>query len=277
MNPIKKLFKSLLPPLIQDSLEKYREGRNPFLPRKTWEGTFKTFSDVPIKGGAFTEATWIEGAKKNAEYFLQGKNRRKLRGEPQVNPTPNGISYLVSTLLSVQEKVVVLDFGGSIGSGFVLLRDCLTSTERVDYNIVETPAICAAGTEFFRAESGIRFFSSMQEFPAAQVDLVYVNSALQYIEDLDSLLEQFTRLKPKLIFFERLVIGEIETYVSKQINMPGTEVPHRFLSLTDFEKKMTSLGYQLISHTGSGQNLPQSNFAKEHQIHFSRNLIFRSL
>jgi len=85
---------------------------------------------------------------------------------------------LTAMLLENQARVQILDFGGGLGIGFLLLTKALrTLSDRVDYSVVEFADTCCAGKELFAGRKTTVFYDSLPD--SITFDIVQAASVLQ--------------------------------------------------------------------------------------------------
>ncbi len=86
-------------------------------------------------------------------------------------------------------RLRVLDFGGSLGSTYVQHRDFLEHLD-LSWNVVEQPSFVARGKELF-ADEKLHFFSTIEEcLEKTPIDLLLISSTLQYLEDPYAFMEK---------------------------------------------------------------------------------------
>jgi putative methyltransferase (TIGR04325 family) len=99
-------------------------------------------------------------------------------------------------------QVKVLDFGGSLGSTYRQCRPFLDCLARIDWWVVEQPAIVAAGRSEFTT-SELHFAEHTAEVPQVTPDtIILASSVLQYIESPSSIIEEFGRLQARHLLID---------------------------------------------------------------------------
>lgn len=113
-----------------------------------------------------------------------------------------------------------------------------------------------------------------------KVDIVYIRSSLQYIDDWKKLLHTLTSYKPKFFLFVDLFAGNIPSYVTVQ-NYYGGKIPCRLLNSKEVVGVMKNLGFDMMFEApyasaffGKLSNFPQSNFPKKYRLNKSKNILF---
>ena len=79
-------------------------------------------------------------------------------------------------------RLSVCDFGGGLGTGHAVLSAILGEAVRLEWDVVETPALAQAGNERF-AGNGLRFHASLDALEGRDHDLILVSGVLQYLPD----------------------------------------------------------------------------------------------
>jgi putative alpha-1,2-mannosidase len=68
--------------------------------------------------------------------------------------------------------------------------------------------------------------------------------------------------------------GDIPTFVSGQLNVPGSVLPVWFFNLQELIGKVEALGYRLAFKSALDRVFDMSNFPPTHQLHRQCNLLF---
>lgn len=263
----------LTPPILLDI---FRSPSQSQAEGDLWEGIYRRYEDVPGAGDRFDGATWINKTRAYTERMLVASKKysmipTEVVGEHMLLP-------LLAALVCEDSggKVRILDFGGGAGVTYVHLISSLVNCRSVDYHIVERAGVCREGEKLFEHDSGISFHSQVPtELP--DLDIVYISSALQYVENYQSLLETLTALQPKYFLFAKLSAGDIPTYATAQKNVPGTTLPYWFINVGEVIEMMASGGYSLIYKSALEQEYNQRNFPESYRLGRTCNLLFLKL
>ena len=105
-------------------------------------------------------------------------------------------------------KLEVLDFGGSLGSGYFQNRQALRHLESLHWSILEQGHFVFCGKENFENEE-LSFFHNYKEFAASRPvpHVLLLSSVIQYIE------EPFELLKELLSYNISTVVIDITTFI----------------------------------------------------------------
>lgn len=235
----------------------------------TWEGIYSHLSEVPAPVGSSynDDLRVLEMVEQASEIRSQIE-----RGE---KPWFWHEALVTLAALSIHRKAClrIVDFGGGLATGFLHLVSSLPDFSGVKYEVVELEKIRAAGADFYFGEPKVRYFDSLDQIEP-KPDILYINSVLQYISDYSSQLRRFAKTGAEWILMGRAAIGEIPTFATCQVNLPGQVLPYWFLNKNEVVTIMADAGYSLVLDDPWGKYYDQSNFPLTHRIGRMRNLIF---
>jgi putative methyltransferase (TIGR04325 family) len=183
------------------------------------------------------------------------------------------LPLLASVLYEKQYKLDILDFGGGAGIAYLQLLNSIPRHSNVNYHIVELDRICKTGSQLFLGDERIHFHPALPEH-LPDLDILHMNSSLQYIEDYVGLLNRLCTYEPKYFLFVRLSAGDIPTYATAQKNMPGEPIPYWFLNVDELIEIMLQNKYFLIFKSALEQEYNQDNFPEEYRLGRTANLLF---
>jgi putative methyltransferase (TIGR04325 family) len=226
-------------------------------------------ADVPAHGLGFASDTWIDATRAQTLHASEDSSLAEIKSDSQMLAT-------VVALTTPHEGLVrVLDFGGGMGIGYLRLRHALDSKRTLEYHIVEGERICEEGQKLLHAHPSVRFLSKMPD-TVDNVDVVYSCSSLQYIDDYRSLLASFAKLRPRYILLADLPAGDVSTFWTAQLTVPGSAIPYQFFSLLDVTTAMSSLGYELRVRGVAERPLRVDALPPGHRVERTCNLLFGS-
>lgn len=240
--------------------------------RPVWSGVYRDFRDVPVRGPGFNGVVWVAATRARtyralSEFIAQRTTPAPPAGERALLP-------LLATSLALQRgDVSVLDFGGGMGIGYVDILRALRSPAGLKYLVVETDEVCAEGRAIFIGDKRISFVSRLPE-AGAGFQIVHVNSALQYIDDYRSLVRELARIGAQFILFVNLSAGEIPTYATAQLNVPGSVLAYWFLNLDEVITLLREEGYSLVMEMSSDRRLRGFAVPRKYRLDRGRNLLF---
>lgn len=245
---------------------------------KIWEGVYASFDAAAAAGPGFDGPTCRERSLLSARDALA----RFAAGEPldySLRQRNAIMPSVVAVLLSRQAGVRLLDFGGGLGTAFVVLSSALAGDiARVDYRVVEVESICQAGRELFITGPRPRF---EPELPRGETfDVVQASSSMQYIEDWQSVVRQLTAYRARNLVFGDLLLGDFESFVTLQ-NYYGSRLRSRFLNAKEFIGEVERQGYELALRSacdtrilGADGPLPMDNFPPQLRVERTSHLMF---
>lgn len=246
--------------------------RNTLLSRPPWEGIYKHFRDVPSKGKGFESDIWLNEILKPTKYILS------LYEKNGFIPVKEGdeatlLSVLASIIQREKRSIKILDFGGALGIAYLKLISRLPDPKAVEYIIIETQRVCQLGIELFK-EHGMIKFSSLLPEKINSLDIIYMSSVLQYIEDYPWLLGRFCSYQPSYFLFVKTASDNIPTYATAQKNMKGSSLPYWFINIQELIKIMQDNGYSLILKEALKWRYNQNNFPQKYRLKHAHNLLF---
>lgn len=227
-----------LPPALVDL------ARPPAPPRAnvTWRGVYSTLRDVPAHRGAFED----EVLDDLAAATRAARDAQRAGADPILWHEP--LTLVAGEMAAATRRVSVLDFGGGTGSGFVQLTAALPRDIDIHYTVIDTPQVCTAGRALFDDDPRIRFaheLSPLDRIP----DLVYVNSALQYVDDYAAALQQLAAIGAPRLLLARLQAWRGETFATAQVNLPARTFANWWIGVDEVTAILAGAGYGVIADT----------------------------
>lgn len=145
---------------------------------------------------------------------------------------------------------------------------------QLEYLVVDNRESCERGRELLRDFPSVRFMSELPR-DIESVDVMVLSGVLQFVEEYEKLLSDLSAYKPLHWLFSFLPAGEIPTFASAQLNVPGSVLPVWFFNVNELVQKIEALGYQLIFKSALDRVFDMSNFPLTHQLPRQCNLLFR--
>ena len=270
----RRFIKSLTPPIFLELYRKLRYGNEnkPY----TWEGIYEHYKEVPVTEEGFEGFNGNLRAKAEANH-TQGliERSREYRTIPtDVTGENILLPLLVSLACKSDKKVRILDFGGGTGIQYVHLVNSLVKFCEIDYKIVELENACNMGSDLFKENDQIQFLSQLpEELP--EIDVIYMKSVLQYIEDYAGLLRRMCAYKAKYILFVKLSAGDNPTYATLQKNVPGMEYASWCINVDEIINVVSENGFSLIYKSTLDVEHNQDNFPESYRMGPPCNLLFK--
>jgi putative methyltransferase (TIGR04325 family) len=143
-----------------------------------------------------------------------------------------------------------LDFAGGAGNIYFRLLDGLTFPERIEWHIVEHPALIKTGEQCMRDsdKDRLRFFEDLPErrdVPNANKEpyhIVHTSTCLQYFEDPYAEMVRLLAYKPRYFMLMRFEAGEHASFTTAQY-VQGHPVPNRILDIREVFSFFAENGY----------------------------------
>ena len=248
--------------------------------KPVWEGVYKDIHEVKALGNGFNSSYWVNNSKEKVEKYLAGINESD--PIPPFPPRPTSLPLLAAMLRKNRDKkLIIIDFGGGLGFSYLSFVQSCSRIKNYTYYIVESTEICKLGDEIFSDHHNILFAPHVQDLSLEIVDIVYMNSVLQYIGDWKALLNYLLNLKPEFFLLDDLPAGDIPTFATVQ-NYYSSKLPYWFFNVDDIITCVESYGYTLEYKSkfsslilGKMQEIPMSNFPPEYQLDYPCTLLFR--
>jgi putative methyltransferase (TIGR04325 family) len=237
-------------------------------PAPMFSGVFPT-ADATQDHAPWTSEAWLLSARKELESALCAESQ------------PLGslvIPTLVVNLLCSQGRTCrVLDFGGGAGIAYFRIRPFLTHRHQVRWVVVDNDRLMTLGEQYRRGDETLLFSDAIPEEP---VDLVFINTALQYVTDSWAVLTTLLERRPSFVVLTRLIAGNVTTHFSRQNNIPGGKAPCLFLSLPDVVAFFTRHGFQLVHRSFASEDAWGASHFEDvpdaEQVRNTVNLVFEA-
>ena len=189
-------------------------------------------------------------------------------------PRPSNLAHLCAVL----RPKSVLDFGGSTGWCWDLLKNSIETEFITRYQVIEHPAVIDfVKTRKFHTDKKILYTGAGE---AQKSDLLYANSVLQYFQDNIAFIELVQRSRPRYILLDDLVVNRrAEDYFGLQ-EYYGDKIPYRFIGLAPFIESMKAIGFEVLCETaylspiaGVIDEFPMENFPPKLRIPHSSSIL----
>ncbi len=262
----KNLLKALLPPVVADV------GRRLIPGRPMFSGAHAS------PKGILDERPWLSDQRlAYAREELQEALDLSRRKSPLMGSLL--IPCLMVNLLSSQGRACkVLDFGGGTGAAYYRIRNELTHRSAVTWLVTDNRRLIDLGLEYKSDEDRI-FFS--ESIPADRdIDVVFINTALQYVTDCWALLSALVERGPKFFILTRLVAGDIPTFFTRQNKVHGGKTPCMFLNIKEVLAFLAESNFELVHSSGAAEDTWERSHYKDvppsAQLKNTINLVFQS-
>jgi putative methyltransferase (TIGR04325 family) len=232
-----------------------------------WDGIYAHRRDVPTHRAQYTDELIDEMVTTTSRALEQWRAGQK----PVL--WHECLAVVAGAAAAGRPRLSVVDFGGGVGSAFVQLMSSLPPTVELDCVVVDSEEIAASGRRLFGPDQRIRYVTSLSEAPL-RPDIIYLNGVLPYIDDYAQVLEQLAARQPRFILLARLAAGNVPTFASRQLNLPGRVFAYWFHNLDELIGILQRSGYALASHSYGEHEYDLSNFPDTHRVGRFRNVLF---
>lgn len=225
-----------------------------------WDGVYERFADVPASGEGHGSQFWRDELTKDVEYARGGAWHEEIVLEHEA----------LLFVLRHARPAHVLDFGGGAGQSYAYVRrvwSAAAAPPLFQWTIVELPDVIAHGRTLFAGDGMIAFTDR-----PVSADLVFVKTALQYIEDWRTALRDLFALGAEHVILEKFS-GVQKTYATAQI-LGGSAVPYWFLAFDEVFELAKSAGYRRVLWRRLPRIYDQSNFPPGLRMGQASTLIF---
>jgi putative methyltransferase (TIGR04325 family) len=180
---------------------------------------------------------WIEKQKLLLDAALSGKRIR---------------NFSLLNFIDRSKDLRVLDFGGGIGWGFQYASQLC---DNLSYFVLETSESNYIFEKYWATNKIKPNFISDHRDIKTGIDIIYVNSVLQYLENNDEFIDIINTYSPEKIIMDELVFSSSKEFYTLQ-NYWDTQIPYRFLNLNDLITDIENSGYKVLLKELSPLNLP---------------------
>ena len=240
-----------------------------------WKGIYNNYKELPDNIEPFESAKFLENTINMTNYIIE---RGKIMGSVNLDVKDENLllPLLISAISKNKSKLKIIDFGGAMGISYVYVKNTISKDIDIDYHIIEKKEMCENGRLIFNGKDNhINFHSSLPFLE--QVDLVHINSTLQYIENYKILLNQLCKYKPEFFVFIRFGCGDNKTFLTIQQNVEDTKIPCYFFNINEIISIMNENGYKLTFKGICSREYNMDNFPSEFRLKNSANLLFTKI
>lgn len=246
-----------------------------------WEGVYKSFAEVPVKGSGFSGSDWLQNsAAKLAQFKAQASTENTI---PTVTAYGDSLLPVIAGIVAGQQHAVrILDFGGGLGFSYYQIKEALASTDRFELHVIDIEAVCDEGRRHFQDEPNISFHTAAAEIEDQNFDIVHIGSSLQYVENWQQQLSALCSLNPRYLLMANIPAGDIDTFATAQ-NYYGSRIACWFFNVRDLIDSMQAQEFQLIFKSsystkvyGIEQPYPLENFEAQYRVKYPCMLLFQN-
>jgi putative methyltransferase (TIGR04325 family) len=254
MNPtLKALAKEWLPPAVLKTLR----TQTPW--RIRLRGEYPTWSAATAASTGYSSASILEKVREATLKVKRGEaiyERDSVLFDRIEYSWPALAGLMLSAAMN-RGRLSVLDFGGSLGSGYFQNRKFLVHIGEVQWGVVEQPHYVECGRNEI-GDDRLKFFETIDACVGAIApNTVLLGSVIHYIESYEPLLRQLTAFKPGVIVLDRTIVngsGANRIYVQ---DVPSVvyeaSYPVYSVSEPSLIAYLDDLGYDLLTDFDAGE------------------------
>lgn len=243
----KNIIKQFIPPIFFRLRKYFQAGQNPT--KNIFSGNYDNWNEAVHVSSGYGSSLIFEKVKAAA---LAVKNREAVFERDSVLFHQEEYNWpLLALLLRIagenDNRLTVLDFGGSLGSTYFQHRKMLDAID-LSWQIVEQPHFVEFGKQALE-ETSLHFYFSIEEAVAAgKPDVILLSSVLPYLEAPYKRLDQLSELRtPDLVidrtpFLENARIDRLTVQKVAESIYPAT-YPAWFFSKERFDAALLVNGY----------------------------------
>ncbi len=205
-----------------------------------WYGHFSSYAEAQIEASRLNAPSINESEDGFNSKIWQEKQiimfQKALNGEYVRNTN-------IETALLDLEVDSVIDFGGGSGWIFALLQN-KPELKGIKYFNVELASTKVAFERVIKKSNMYQWIDLDDSGPNVGQNMIYSNSAIQYLSDNKILMDLAMRYKPSVVLLDDVFESSNRDTFSLQ-NYYNFYQVNRFISVDLLEEQMQSLGYQL--------------------------------
>jgi putative methyltransferase (TIGR04325 family) len=242
-----------------------------------WSGIYCTFPRLGAKASpAFEGERWLERQVSAAEQVLEAAPAKRAEAD-----NDSYFQGLIAGFLSGKRRPVkVVDFGGSLALAYLQLLKSYKRADRVQWTVIETKAICAAGRNFAKQHrlGHAEFVTDIGRL--RKFDVFFARNAFHYTRDWRGLIKSIAQRGAELVVLRGVIAGTTPTFCTLQ-NYYGQSIPVWFFNEAELVQCFSKAGFDLVSrrptkqrYFGKLQSPPMTNFPRSHRGKVNLDLVF---
>jgi putative methyltransferase (TIGR04325 family) len=252
---VKKLIKSLIPPIFIDLYRKLNFARY------GWHGEYKNWHEVKTLSTGYDTDEIINKVREAAIKVKNGEAAYE-RDSVILNEIEYSWPLLAGIMFSssmLGGSIKVLDFGGSLGTTYFQNKKFLDKIKDVSWNIVEQKQFVNVGKIDFE-DKRLKFYYNIEScIEKEKPNILLLSSVLQYIEKPYDLLDNLLKYNFETILIDRTLFSKSNKKIKLQTVPPKiykASYPCWFLDETEFINYLDTKDYNIIEsfETLGGQN-----------------------
>ncbi|WP_421943910.1 methyltransferase, TIGR04325 family [Pedobacter sp.] len=230
-----------------------------------WKGDFKSFEDAQKQCTGYDENHILNRIAQTTKSVINNEAKYERDGiiYDEINLNQNLLSALLLVASRNNNKLTLIDFGGSLGTSYYQNIKYLSHLTELNWCIIEQDNYVTEGKKSFENEH-VKFYYTIEECLRVNPnpDFLLISSALQYIKNPYDLLQHIQSFNIPYLMIDLIGFSDGEKDRITIQHVPpvfyGIEAsyPCTFFNKTKFENQL-SLNYQ-----------KEFNFISEHNKYY---------
>lgn len=192
----RKFIMPLVPPLFVSLLKRNKYG---------WSGDYSSWAEAEAECTGYDAANILEKVKDSLLLVKEGKAiyERDSVIFDEIQYAWPLLAFLFKAAVENENRLNVLDFGGSLGSSYFQNKNYLSSLKEISWNIVEQPNFIEAGKKYFQNEE-LHFYQDIEScLKEQECNVLLLSSVLQYLEQPYEWIDCFKKADCEYIIVDR--------------------------------------------------------------------------
>lgn len=240
----------ILPPFIYNRLVK-PPGQNAHLKNHGWKGNYSSWQDAQNNSKGYESEAIVQKVRESSLLVKNGifayERDSVLFDNIQYNQPL--LTVLGESMATNDEELIVVDFGGSLGSTYRQNKDILLEAGKVTWVVVEQKAFVEIGKKEFEDENLKFEFTIEDALEKYRPNTILLSSVLQYLEKPNVIINEIFRHGFENVIIDRTAFIDDQERITVQ-HVPEAiypaSYPCRFFNENEFISKLSS-HYELRS------------------------------
>jgi putative methyltransferase (TIGR04325 family) len=170
-----------------------------------WFGNYNSWEELTSISGGYEAGSILDITRdallkvKNGEAVYE---RDSVLFDKKIYPYPL-ISALLYASITCDERLHVIDFGGSLGSTYYQVRDLIPSAVNLHWSVVEQENYVRCGQQLFEDDILKFHFTIRESLASKSADVLLISSVIQYLEKPYDFLKEVMEYGFKYIVIDR--------------------------------------------------------------------------
>ncbi len=196
---LRTILRGLCPPVLARLFLRWRHGVI------VYRAGFSDWQAAKAASGGYAHDAIIERVVAATDAVVAGRAAAERDGVilDRLQPPFHLLAPMLAAALEREGRLVVVDFGGALGTLYRQCRPLLGSVRRLRWHVVEQAAFARIGHQNYENDE-LAFFDSLQAACAAEApDVVLMSSVLQFLPDVAPVLSAVTSSGARYLLVDR--------------------------------------------------------------------------